>query len=149
MGVLCQLRAPEQVVLYIENKTIEIPTNTPRIGLSAYQTSKLSVLRLTEFVAKENEEAGLVAFSVHPGNTLSSILDYGKGMSDELKAVFTETPELVADGLVFLTKERRDWLTGRYVNITWDLPELVGQAMQERIEQGDFLKVKLVTPEVY
>lgn len=107
------------------------------------------MLRLTEFVAAENAEAGLVAFSVHPGNTLSDIVGFGEGFSDELRAVFTETPELVGDGLVFLSKERRQWLSGRYVNITWDLPELTSSAMQKRVVEGDMLKVKLVTPELY
>ena len=115
-------------------------------GLSDYQTSKLAVSRLTEFVAKENEEAGLVAYSVHPGNMLTDILNRGEGMDPALKAVFTESTELCADGLVYLSKQRRPWLSGRYVNMTWDLPELTSSAMEKRIVDGDMLKVRLVTP---
>ena len=56
--------------------------------------------------------------------------------------VFTETPELSADTIVFLTSERRSWLNGRYINCTWDMPQLMG--MEEDIVKGDKLKVRLV-----
>jgi hypothetical protein len=35
-----------------------------------------------------------------------------------------DTPELAADSLVSLTSMKRDWLAGRFVNVTWDMPEL-------------------------
>ena len=56
--------------------------------------------------------------------------------------VFTETTELPADTLVFLTKEKRDWLAGRYINCTWDMPELI--AKRDEIVEGNKLKVSLV-----
>ena len=115
-------------------------------GLSAYQPSKLAVLRLTEFVAKEYADQGVIAFSVHPGNILTDMLGGGEGMDEALKAVFTETTELCADSLVYLTKERREWLSGRYVNCTWDLPELVSEAKRKQIVDGDLLKVRLAVP---
>lgn len=112
--------------------------------LSAYQISKLAVLRLTEFVAAEYAEQGLVAIAVHPGNILTDIVGNGEGMNEELKAVFTETPRLCADSLVFLCGENRGWLSGRYVNCTWDLEELVSEEKKREIVDGDKLKVKLV-----
>ena len=114
--------------------------------LSDYQSSKLAVLRLTEFVAKENEEKGVIAFCIHPGNILTDMLGGGEGMDEALKKVFTETPELCADSLVYLTKDRREWLSGRYINVTWDLPELTSPEMKEKIVGEDMLKVKLVVP---
>lgn len=121
-------------------------------GLSDYQTSKLAVLRSTEFLAAENAEAGLVAISVHPGNMLTDMISDLGDIPPELKAVFTETPELCADSLVYLSsvaKERRQWLSGRYVNVTWDLAELLSPEMEKRIVEKDLLKVKLATPQVY
>ena len=115
-------------------------------GLSDYQSSKLAVLRLTEFVAKEHEGDGLVAFSVHPGNMLTDMLGGGEGMDPALKKVFTETPELCADSLVYLAKESRQWLSGRYINCTWDMPELLSPEKKEQIVKGDMLKVRLVVP---
>lgn len=40
-------------------------------GLSAYQTSKLALLRFTEFVVSEYGEKGVLAFCIHPGNIVS------------------------------------------------------------------------------
>jgi hypothetical protein len=59
-----------------------------------------------------------------------------------LHAVFVETPELPGDTIVYLTKEKRDWLAGRYINCTWDMPELMAQ--KDEIVKGDKLKVRLV-----
>ena len=56
--------------------------------------------------------------------------------------VFVETTELSADTIVYLTKEKRDWLGGRYINCTWDMPELM--AKKDEIVKGDKLKVRLV-----
>lgn len=112
--------------------------------LSAYQTSKLAVLRFTQFVAAEYAEQGIIAISVHPGNMLTEIVGHGEGLDEKLKAVFTEVPQLPADSMVFLSSERREWLSGRYVNCTWDLPELVGEEKREEIIREDKLKIRLV-----
>lgn len=56
--------------------------------------------------------------------------------------VFTETPRLSADTITFLTREKRTWLGGRYVNCTWDMEESMKK--EEEIVTGDKLKVKLV-----
>ena len=43
---------------------------------------------------------------------------------------------------MYLTQSRRDWLAGRYVSVTWDMPELF--AMREKIVEKDLLRVRLV-----
>lgn len=98
-----------------------------------------------------------MAFSVHPGNMLTDIVGRGEGMDEKFRAVFCDTVELSADGLVYLCGQRRNhengdgarWLSGRYVNMTWDMPELCSPEMVERVVQGDLLRVKLAVPEVY
>lgn len=62
-------------------------------------------------------------------------------MPEELKHVFTETLDLPADSVVWLTAGGREWLSGRYVNVTWDMEELEGK--RESILEGDGLRVKL------
>lgn len=57
-------------------------------------------------------------------------------------AVFVETPELSADSITFLVSRKRDWLGGRYINCTWDMPELM--AKEEEIVKGDKLKNRFV-----
>nr|POE54487.1 short chain dehydrogenase andi [Quercus suber] len=110
-------------------------------NISAYQISKLAVTRLMEFVHAEYSAQGVIAISVHPGNILTDIVGHGEGMDPEFKAVFTETPQLCADSLVFLSNERRAWLGSRYVNCTWDLVELCGEAKKKEIIDGDKLKI--------
>ncbi|EMC93344.1 hypothetical protein BAUCODRAFT_37031 [Baudoinia panamericana UAMH 10762] len=112
-------------------------------GLSAYQPSKLALTRFTQFAAAEHQDQGLLAFSVHPGNNLTDIIGHGEGLSEEFKAVFTEKPELCADTLVYLTQEKRDWLNGRYINVTWDMPELTSGTKKNEIIERDLLKVRL------
>ncbi|KAI1308085.1 putative short-chain type dehydrogenase [Xylaria venustula] len=112
-------------------------------GYSAYQTSKLAVLRVTEFLNAEYSDKGVVAFSVHPGNVPTDMTTGPDSkVPDELAHIFVETPELAADSIVYLSKEKRDWLGGRYINVTWDLPELIGK--KDEIVQGDKLKVELI-----
>ncbi|KAI0910740.1 NAD(P)-binding protein [Ustulina deusta] len=88
-------------------------------NLVGYQTSKTALCRFAEFLAKEYEEQGLVAVSVHPG----------------------DTSQLTGDSLVWLAKERREWLSGRFVSVTWDLQEL--EQKREEIVGKDLLKLRL------
>ena len=57
-------------------------------GLSAYQPSKLALLRFTEFLTAGYGSQGLVAFSIHPGNIptdLVTALGGGGEMPEEYK----------------------------------------------------------------
>ncbi|KAI4870387.1 NAD(P)-binding protein [Hypoxylon rubiginosum] len=114
-------------------------------GMSAYQTSKLATLRLSEFIVAEYGDKGVLAYSIHPGNIPTDMLadlSGSKEVPDFWKPIFVETPELSADSLVYLTSQKRDWLAGRYVNATWDLPEFMEK--EDEIVKGDKLKVRLV-----
>ena len=109
-------------------------------SLSAYQPSKLAVLRFTQFIDAEYGSQGVTAVTIHPGNILTEMATSGD-IPEELQFVFTETVELPADTIVWLTAEKREWLGGRYVNVTWDMPQL--EEKREAIVEGDRLKVKL------
>jgi NAD(P)-dependent dehydrogenase (short-subunit alcohol dehydrogenase family) len=109
-------------------------------GLSHYQTSKLALLRLSEFVASEYADEGVISFCVHPGNVLTDILG-PDGLPEGFDHIFVDTPSLAGDTIVYLTAKRNQWLSGRYVNVTWDMPEL--EAKKEEIVGEDKLKVKL------
>ncbi|CAK7238581.1 hypothetical protein SEUCBS140593_010833 [Sporothrix eucalyptigena] len=108
-------------------------------GLSAYNTSKLAVCRLTEFLALEYAAEQLVTFSVHPGGVVS---DMSKKLPDSLQSAITDTGELVGDSIVYLTRAPQPWLSGRYVSVLWDLQEL--EARKEEVEGKDLLKNKFV-----
>lgn len=111
-------------------------------GLSAYQTSKTAVTRLTDFLATEYAAQGLIAFCVHPGNILTNMLG---DLDEQWKGIFTESPRPCGDTLVYLASERRQWMSGRYVNCTWDMPESTPEAKRKEIEEGDLLKLTLKT----
>ncbi|KAI1460465.1 NAD(P)-binding protein [Annulohypoxylon moriforme] len=111
-------------------------------GSSAYQISKMAVIRFTEFIVAEYGSKGILAYSIHPGNIPTDMLSSIKNVPPIVKAVFVDTAELSADSLVYLTSQKRDWLAGRYINVTWDLPELMEK--EEEIVKGDKLKLRLV-----
>ena len=97
-------------------------------------------MRFTEFIDSEYSSHGVTAISIHPGNILTEMATSGE-IPEELNFVFTETAELPADTIVWLTAEKRDWLAGRYVNVTWDMKQLEGK--KDAIVKGNKLKVKL------
>lgn len=79
-----------------------------------------------------------MAFSLDPGAVPT---DMGLSLPEAYRELFIDTPELAANTLVWLTKDRKDWLVGRLVVVTWDIDEL--QAKKEEIVKGDKLKVRL------
>ncbi|KAF3061293.1 Oxidoreductase UcpA [Daldinia childiae] len=144
MGPYNTARSFLPLLLEGSNKTIvtlsSVGAHLVGPGLSAYQPSKLAVLRLSEFISAEYGDKGIVAYCIHPGNIPTDMV--ADVLVPEIRDAFVETPELSADSLVYLTSERRDWLAGRYINVTWDLPELMEK--KDEIVKGDKLKVRLV-----
>jgi NAD(P)-dependent dehydrogenase (short-subunit alcohol dehydrogenase family) len=142
-GIFLTTRAFIPLLLRGGDKTI---VNTSSIGAhlvmhgaSSYQSGKLTLLRYGEFLMHEYGEQGLLVYGVHPGNVETDMAD---PMTDEFKTYLTDTVELPADSLVYLTQEKRDWLAGRYVDLTWDMPKFL--ARKDEIVTGDKLKVRLV-----
>ncbi|KAE8307917.1 hypothetical protein BDV41DRAFT_553030 [Aspergillus transmontanensis] len=107
-------------------------------GASAYQTSKLAVLRFTEFLDVDHGPDGVLTFAVHPGGVPT---DMGKRLPEQMHKALTETPELCADTLAFLTEKRREWLAARYISVTWDMEELLQR--EDEIVREDKLKVRM------
>ncbi|OCT48095.1 Oxidoreductase UcpA [Cladophialophora carrionii] len=108
-------------------------------GASAYQTTKFALLRLTDFLNVEYGDQGLIAYCMHPGSVPTEL---SWKMPDFVKVNLIDTPELMADSVVYLTQKRREWLRGRYVSCNWDMPELL--AMQDEIVEKDKLKMRMV-----
>ena len=51
-------------------------------GFSAYQTTKLALLRFTEFTSTEYRDQGILTYCVHPGNVLTDIVGGGPTPED-------------------------------------------------------------------
>ncbi|KAF2099350.1 NAD-P-binding protein [Rhizodiscina lignyota] len=112
--------------------------HTVRAGGSGYQGSKLWVMRFGEYLMKEYGDQGLLAFCIHPGSVMTEL---ASGMPKEMHHVLVDTPELSGDSIMWLTKERREWLNGRYASVEWDMAELEG--MQKEIVERDLLKMRM------
>ena len=98
----------------------------------------MAILKFSENIAAEYGEMGVLAISAHPCSTKS---DMGLKVPKEYSDRFEDTPELASDTIVWLTKERREWLQGRYVDCCWDVLDL--EARKDEIVTGDKLKPKL------
>ena len=111
----------------------------PTPGGSGYQISKLALLRYTDYLNMEYGAKGVVAYGLHPGAIPTEI---GLTMPKFLHAKLIDSPELAADTMVFLVSEKREWLRGRYISCTWDMPEFLEK--REEIVSEDKLKIRLV-----
>ncbi|KAF2204953.1 putative 2-(R)-hydroxypropyl-CoM dehydrogenase [Delitschia confertaspora ATCC 74209] len=108
--------------------------------LSAYQVAKNGLLKFTTLTNAEYSPQGVTAFAIHPGNIPTDIMGGPSAIPPHHKHVFVETPELSGDSVVYLVSKRREWLGGRYINCTWDLPELMSKEVE--IVREDKLKNK-------
>ncbi|KAF7595333.1 hypothetical protein BBP40_006582 [Aspergillus hancockii] len=128
------LRGGDKIVVNLSSVAAHLTSP----GGSAFQTSRLAVLRFTEFLDVDHGPGGVLAFTVHPGGVMT---DMGKKLPEQTQETLTETPELCADTLVFLTEKRREWLAARYILATWDVEELLRR--EEEIVKEDKLKVRM------
>ena len=83
-------RAFLPLLLAADNETYII--NVASVGahlinptLSAYQPSKLALLRLTQFTSAEYADKGVIAFAIHPGNIPTDIVGGAEGLPEHLK----------------------------------------------------------------
>lgn len=142
-GVYLVTRAFLPLLLQGSQKTIINVSSTGALmtsrGASAYQTNKFAVLRFTEFLAVEYGDQGIVAIAIHPGGVLTEL---ARNLPKDYYGYLVDTPELAADSIAWLTQHRPLWLSGRYVSVNWDLPELMDK--KEEIVEGDKLKLRIV-----
>ena len=110
-------------------------------GGSAYETTKFASLKINNYLLAEYSSQGLLVYAIAPGAILTDMAK--EAFPEEYYGLLTDKPQLVADTLTFLTKERRDWLAGRYIDAKWDMEQLLGK--KDAIIDDDLLKVELRT----
>lgn len=101
--------------------------------------SKHAVNRFTEFLLTEYAKDGLLAYVIHPGGVKTEM---GIRMPEHTHVFLTDTTTLGGDTLNWLTRERREWLAGRYISANFDLEEV--ESRKKEIVDGDKLKERLV-----
>lgn len=107
-------------------------------GASAYQTARFALCRFTEFVDSEHWNQGLVAITINPGGVKTKL---ALRMPEENHGWLTDDVSLSADFLVWLAREKRDWLSGRFVSANWDVEEL--EAAKEDIIARNLFKFRM------
>ena len=96
-----------------------------RPGMSGMASAKLAQSKLLDFVnaeygQAEEEERGstpLLAYWVHPGAVAHP---ERTDLPPELLRIQIDKPELPADSITWLVKERREWLAGRFLSCNWE-----------------------------
>ncbi|KAK8123140.1 NAD(P)-binding protein [Apiospora sp. TS-2023a] len=107
-------------------------------GMSAYQTTKFTLCRFNEFMATEYQDQGLVAVAVHPGCLKTEL---ASNLPTEYHELLSDAPELPGDTFAWIAREKRDWLSGRYMEAVWDMEEFEGK--KEDVVQRDVLKFRM------
>jgi NAD(P)-dependent dehydrogenase (short-subunit alcohol dehydrogenase family) len=139
-GVYLMTRMFLPLVLQSTDKTIVVISSVgahhTMLGGSGYETTKLAVLKINNYLMLEYGSQGLLAYAVAPGGVNTEMAkDFPR------RDLLTDTPRMVADTITFLTQERREWLAARYIDSRWDMTEMLEK--REAIIDKDLLKVKL------
>ncbi|KAI0121132.1 hypothetical protein BJ170DRAFT_644976 [Xylariales sp. AK1849] len=108
------------------------------VGGSSYQTSKLALLRLTEYLMVEYADQGLLTYSVHPGGVATRL---SSRLPERTQTWLTCMPSLGGDTIAFLTGQRQEWLAGRYLSAMWDMSEFFEK--KDEIIGNNLLKMKM------
>ncbi|KAL4799124.1 putative NADP(+)-dependent dehydrogenase [Aspergillus venezuelensis] len=107
-------------------------------GLSSYAISKLSIVKLIEYIAEENPT--IFAAALHPGIVETDIL---KQTGADPAALPLDSAnqclvDLSGDFAVWLVSEEAAFLNGRYVWANWDVDEL--RSKSSEIQAGQLLR---------
>lgn len=108
-------------------------------SMSSYNTGKLAICRFTEYLQAEYGSDGVIALSFHPGGVKTEL---SLSLPQAMHEFITETPELAADSVVWLTGTRKEFLGGVYVDTTWDMGEF--EKRKEDIVKKGLLRVRLI-----
>lgn len=104
-----------------------------------FNISELATNRLTEAVAQQYADDGVLAYAVHPGTVRDS--DFPAGFPEMFKQGCNDEPDLCGAFCLWLVMDRREWLSGRYLAANWDVKEL--ERRKEEIVEKDLLKMRM------
>lgn len=129
----------------------------PKVMSATYSLSKLTADRMIEHIHEAHKDAGVSAYAIQPGGVKTDLamdIPEGKGWEDsEFAYCFLElvdidlvelstSPDMAGGFLVWLTSERREWLSSRYLDARWDVQELLKR--KEEVLSKDLLKIRLI-----
>jgi NAD(P)-dependent dehydrogenase (short-subunit alcohol dehydrogenase family) len=149
----CQLVLPSMIERG-RGRIVNIVSNAgagPFPNNTAYACSKLALIRLTDSLAQEVAEHGVVVFALSPGSVASgmpaAILESESGrryLGELISGLDFVEPTVAAQAVVFLAGGAGDGLNGRFFRAVDDVAVLAEQA--GTIEEGDFYQVRWRVP---
>ncbi|KAK7214240.1 hypothetical protein V2G26_021418 [Clonostachys chloroleuca] len=141
-GVYLCCRAFMPLILASNSKTICNLASGAAFAISglasAYGGTKFALCRFGEHLDAQYGKEGLVIHSVEPGAVKT---DLASQLHPDFRPYLTDTAELVANTLVWLTAERREWLSPRIICSNWDMEDLLSK--RETIVASDLLRFRL------
>jgi NAD(P)-dependent dehydrogenase (short-subunit alcohol dehydrogenase family) len=136
---------------YVINIVSSGGVGDPHPYSTSYASSKTGSMRLTEGLAAEVREHGIVVFAVAPPAILTDMTRFilddpgGKKWRPGFERIFERgedyPPEAVAELCVKLVSGRADVLTGRYLLVSHDLEDLLARA--DEIVERDLLTLRI------
>lgn len=152
--MLCASAVLRQMVPRKHGRIINIASGAGARSLpymSAYVTSKASLIRFSEVLADEVRPHGISVFAIQPGSVRTRMAEQilsasaGKNWFSWLEQVYERgddvTPEPATRLILFLASGAADSLSGRFFNITDDPKEVVGRA--EEILKNDLYAMRV------
>jgi hypothetical protein len=80
-----------------------------------------------------------IRFALHPGAVVTPQTKNHAG--EAWKDILADDEGLAGAFCVWLSKGKKEWLSGRFVSCNWDVEELEG--MKGKIVEGDLLKYRM------
>ncbi|MHB8490547.1 MAG: SDR family NAD(P)-dependent oxidoreductase [Candidatus Dormibacteria bacterium] len=128
-----------------------------RPTFSAYASSKIGVVRLTETVAEELRPYGITVNALAPGGVYTEMTDEllrSPGLAapgdiaeaERIRATGGTPPERIGALAVFLASDAGHPLTGRFISAPWDDWEAMARRATEEDGLGDLYTLRRVTP---
>lgn len=119
--------------------------------ITSYVTSKAALVRLTDCLAAEVKADGVAVFAVNPGAVRTDMTeralhsDEGKKWTPWLLEMFAAgqdvPPDCAADLVTFLASGQANSLSGCYISVEDDVPDMILRA--EQIQHEDLHKMRL------
>ena len=144
-----------KAVIWVTSSSIH--HTDPKLMAMGYSLSKFAAARFVEYVSVHVQ--GVQAFGIQPGSVMTDMGKYelpdGKGWEKSESSghgshvlafangreVLIDTVDLGGGLCVWLTKERREWLSGRWIDARWDVDELAKR--KDAIVENDWLEFRM------
>ncbi|KIW06778.1 uncharacterized protein PV09_02462 [Verruconis gallopava] len=113
----------------------------PKFMAMGYSLSKFAAARFVEYVHEAHKDKGVTTFGIQPGSVMTDMSKYQLPEGKGWEKILIDNVNLGGALCVWLTKERREWLSGRWVDARWDTDEL--ERRKEDILTKNLLKFRM------